>query len=80
MITTKLTDRQLRTLRQMLRSEIGSRTQDIGFPLPRVLCRQLERKGLVCVSEHEFERMEYGKVVARLPVVFLTRLGRETAK
>lgn len=72
----KLTDRQARALRQTMRAE--ARVSGTGFPLPLDLFRQLERKGLVVAGEHFHERLAWGKVVAsRIPVAFLTKLGRE---
>ena len=41
------------------------------MPMDRALAKQLERRGIVRITEHVYERWAWGKVETRLPVVTL---------
>ena len=69
MKTRRLTDRQLSALMRISRSAMKSE------PIGRDVFRQLLRRGLVLDTMQVWEREEWGKVIARLPVAALTAAG-----
>lgn len=69
--TTKA-QRELSALKRIARSSSGTE------PIARDIFRSLLRRGLVYDTMHVYERVEWGRVVARLPIAGITETGRDT--
>jgi len=68
-MTRKLTTRQEKVLRRMVSCA------DHTAPMDRALGKQLVKRGLAMDTGHIYERVEWNRVQARLPLYFLTAKG-----
>ncbi len=59
----KMTERQRKAMARLLTAT------DRCLPMERALAKQLEAKNLVRITEHVYERRQWNRVVARLPIV-----------
>ena len=66
-----LTEDQQWAMEKMARGHAGTAA------ISRRIGRQLEQRGLAHYTGHDYERVEWQRVVARLPVYQLTAAGRE---
>jgi len=48
-----------------------------GMTSEHAVAKRLEKRGLIRIADHKYERIEWNRVVARLSICKLTDKGRE---